>query len=339
MPDAFDREELRVNKCVFGRLELRLPLATVAAAVLTAVAASALATPALAFGDGARAYQLLPDGARAFSLQAITLEGNSSFDPASTLRGSNVTVNVLVPQFNQTFSIAGQQAAAILALPFGSVDGSITLNLPIVGERRFGDESSGIGDLMFGGVFGLVGSPSMTVEEYVAYKPGFSLGILALATAPTGEYSSDSLFNLGTNRGSLRLGVPFGYTFGSSYLDPGLATIEVLPSVTFFGDNDDPYGPADSVSTDPLYRLEAHVTKNVSRAVWLSLDTVVQSGAATTTDGASDDNEKYSWELGASVGVNLSKNASIKATYGQVIDRNENGMDGEGFRLVANYVF
>jgi hypothetical protein len=328
-----------VNKCVLGRLELGLPVAALAAALSATVVAGTLATPAFAFGDGARAYQLLPDGARVLSLQAITLEGNSSFDPASTLRGSNVTVDVMVPQFNQTFSIAGQQAAAILALPVGSIDGSITVNLPIIGERSFGDESSGIGDLMFGGVFGLVGSPSMTLQEYVAYEPGFSLGILALATAPTGEYSSDSLFNLGTNRWSLRLGVPFGYTFGSSYLDPKLATIEILPSVTFFTDNDDPYGPADSVSTDPLYRLEAHVTRNVSRAVWLSLDTVMQSGAATTTDGVSDGNEKYSWELGASVGVNLSKNASIKATYGQVIDRNENGMDGEGFRLVANYVF
>jgi hypothetical protein len=297
------------------------------------------AGPALAIGDGARAYQLVPDGARIFAFPYYHLDGNASFDPSATVRGSQVTVDVLAPQYTRTFSINGQQAALILALPMGSVDGAVTFGIPGLGTRTFGDDSDGLGDLVFGGVFGLIGSPAMTPQEYVAYRPGFSLGLLALATAPTGAYSGDALFNMGSNRWSLRLGVPFAYTYGSSYLDPHLATVEVLPSVTFYTDNDDPFGPADEVSQDPLIKLEAHVTQNLSRALWVSLDTVISNGAATTTDGVPDDNDKYSWELGASVGVNLSQALSVKATYGQVIERNENGLDGEGFRLVASYVF
>jgi hypothetical protein len=297
------------------------------------------AAPALAIGDGARAYQLVPDGTRIFAFPGYHLDGNASFDPSATVRGSSVTVDVLAPQYTQTFKINGQQSALILALPMGSVSGALSLTIPGLGSRTLEDDSSGLGDVVFGGVFGVIGSPAMTVQEYVAYQPGFSLGLLALATAPTGEYSDTDLFNMGSNRWSLRLGVPMGYTFGSSYLDPKLATIEVLPSVTFYTDNDDPFGPADSVSQDPLYKLEAHLTQNLNRAVWLSLDTVISNGAATTTDGVSDDNDKYSWELGASVGVNLSQTFSVKATYGQVIDRNENGLDGEGFRLLASYLF
>jgi hypothetical protein len=113
----------------------------------------------------------------------------------------------------------------------------------------------------------------------------------------------------------------------------------LLPSIIFYTDNTDPFGPAETVSQDPLFKLEAHITQNLNRALWLSLDTVILNGGATTTDGVSDNNDKYSWELGASVGLNLSARASIKATYGQVIERNANGMDGEGFRLVASYVF
>jgi hypothetical protein len=305
----------------------------------TAAAFASAAAPAFAIGDGARAYQLVPDGSRLFTFPGYHLDGNASFDPTQTIRGSSVTVDVIAPQYTQTFSINGQQAAMILALPMGSVDGALSLQVPVLGTRVFEDESRGLGDLVFGGVFGVIGSPAMSVEQYMSYKPGFSLGLLALATAPTGEYSSANLFNMGANRWSLRLGVPIGYTFGSSYLDPRLATIEVLPSVTFYTANDDPFGSAGEVTQDPLFKLEAHVTQNLNRAVWLSLDTVISNGAATTTDGVSDDNDKYSWELGASVGVNLSAQVSFKATYGQVIDRNENGLDGEGFRLVANYLF
>jgi hypothetical protein len=307
-------------------------------AVATA-AFAAVAAPAFAIGDGARAYQLVPDGTRLFIVPGYHLDGNASFDPTQTIRGSSVTVDVIAPQYTQTFSINGQQAATIIAMPMGSVDGSLSVQVPVLGTRVFEDDSRGLGDLVFGGVFGVIGSPAMSPEEYVAYKPGLSLGVLALATAPTGEYSASNLFNMGTNRWSLRLGVPMGYTIGSSYLDPHLATIEVLPSVTFYSANDDPYGPADEVTQDPLFKLEAHVTQNLNRAIWLSLDTVISNGAATTTDGVPDDNDKYSWELGASVGVNLSAQISFKATYGQVIDRNENGLDGEGFRLVANYLF
>ncbi len=80
------------------------------------------------------------------------------------------------------------------------------------------------------------------------------------------------------------------------------------------------------MSRTRCFKLEAHVTQNLNRALWLSLDTVISNGAATTTDGVPDDNDKYSWELGASLGVNLSQALSLKATYGQVIDRNENGL-------------
>lgn len=297
------------------------------------------AGPALAIGDGARVYQLVPDGAQILIFPYYHLDGNATFDPSATVRGSQVTVDVFAPQYTRTFSINGQQAGLILALPMGSVDGALTFGVPGLGTRTVEDESRGLGDLVFGGVFGVIGSPAMTPQEYIAYKPGFGLGLLVLATAPTGEYSGSNLFNMGSNRWSLRLGVPMAYTFGSSYLDPHLATIEVLPSVTFYTDNDDPFGPAQEVSQDPLFKLEAHVTQNLNRALWVSLDTVISNGAATTTDGVPDDNDKYSWELGASVGVNLSQTFSVKATYGQVIDRNENGLDGEGFRLVASYVF
>jgi hypothetical protein len=65
----------------------------------------------------------------------------------------------------------------------------------------------------------------------------------------------------------------------------------------------------------------------------------VLSGGETETDGVSDDNSKYSLGLGATVNVALSRTSSIKATYGEVVNRNEAGMDGTAFRILFSQFF
>jgi hypothetical protein len=296
------------------------------------------ATPALAVGDGPRAYQLVPAGSQILTFGYLGQDGNSSIDPGATVRGSSVDINVGFLQYVKTFEFAGQQAGAFAILPYGDLQGTLKLGAnPIIPDSVTGN-SNGLADMVLGATFGITGAPNLPLAEYVAFKPGFASGILAKLYLPTGEYDADQLFNLGTNRWSLQIGGLFSQTYGSSYLDPRLTTIELIPAVTFFGDNTDPFR-GDNLSQDPLLTLEAHVTHNVSRAVWISADLYAMSGGETETDGVSDDNSKYSVGLGASVNVALSKTSSIKATYGEIVDRNDAGMDGTAFRLLYTQFF
>jgi len=57
------------------------------------------------------------------------------------------------------------------------------------------------------------------------------LGLLGKVTLPTGSYDADRTLNLGANRTQVWLGMPFGWNIGSSYLDPHLTSIEVLPQL------------------------------------------------------------------------------------------------------------
>lgn len=84
---------------------------------------------------------------------------------------------------------------------------------------------------------------------------------------------------------------------GRSFLDPALTTIELSPSVQFFGDNDDPRG-ASTTSQGALPRIEAHLTRNVHKAVWVSLDGQYVYGGETSTDGRSNDDAQRAFELG-----------------------------------------
>lgn len=302
------------------------------------LASSLVGGPALALGDGPRAYQLVPAGSQILSFGYIGQDGNSSLDSTSIVRGAEGEVDVGYLQYVKTFEIAGQQAAGFVIVPFGEVTGTLGLPARPIFPASVSGTSSGLGDVIIGASFGLTGAPNLSLEEYLKFKPTFASGILVKLAFPTGEYDSNKLFNLGTNRPSLQVAGLFSQSYGTSYLDPRLTIIEVIPAVTFYGDNSDPFR-ADNLSQDPLFTLEAHVTHNVSRAVWISADMFATSGAATETNGVPDDNSKYSVGLGATVSLALSKTSSIKATYGEIVDRNAEGMDGKALRIVLSQIF
>lgn len=285
-------------------------------------------------GDGPRAYQLLPDGARSAAVWALNAQGNSTLDTGRVFRGTDVDVNMSIFQFTQTVKIGGQQTGLFAVLPVGDL--SVDFNL---GNTTRTGSSSGIGDLILGGVFGLAGSPALPLQDYLTFDPGFSAGLLAKIGLPTGTYASDELVNLGGNRVWGQVGLPMGYTLGSSYLDPELTTFEIIPSVFVYGDNDDPFGPADSTGQEPLWMVEAHVTRNLSRAVWASLDAVYLYGGKTETNGVANDDTQRSLGLGATVFLHLPDNAGLKVTYGETVSANDNGPDGSILRAIWVKVF
>lgn len=291
--------------------------------------------PALAQGDGPRAYQVVPNGTSILSTYGLFLRGNQTADPSSIVAGGDIDVDLALVQFTHSFALAGKQAAAFALLPYGDVSGS--LELPF-GNARGSGSSSGVGDVIVGTVVGLIGPPPLTLQEFVAYQPGFALGVLAKVTAPTGTYDADRFLNVGANRWALQVGVPMGWYLGKSFLDPALATIELLPSVQFYGDNTAPRG-ADTTSQEPMLRLEAHLTRNVHKAVWVSLDGLLIYGGETSTDGRDNDNKQRALELGTTVNVSFSPTASIKLSYGEVVSRNDEGPDGWMARVIASFAF
>ncbi len=285
-------------------------------------------------GDGARAYQLLPDGARSAAVWALSAQGNSTLDPGRVFKGTDVDVIMSVLQFTQTVSIAGQQAGLFAVLPLGDL--TVDFNF---GNRTRTGTSTGTGDLVLGGVFGLAGSPALPLQEYLAYQPGASIGVMAKVGMPTGTYSPDKLVNLGGNRVWGQFGLPMGYALGTSYLDPKLTTFEFIPSVFVYGDNDDPFGAATSTGQDPLWMIEAHVTRNFSRAVWVSLDAVYLYGGETETDGVAQGDTQRSLGLGATAFLHLPDNAGLKLTYGETVSANDYGPNGSILRAIWVKVF
>lgn len=288
---------------------------------------------AQAQGDGPRAYFPLPVDSNIVAGYGMFIDGNKSLDPGFVFSDGNLELNVGVFQYTRCFNFMDQTAGLFGIVPAGKVSGTLG-----GGSLSPESSSSGLGDIILGGVFTLYGMPAMTPKEFQEFDPGFSLSLLAKLTAPTGAYDDSQVINLGTNRWSAQVGVPLFYYFGETLLDEDLTTIEILPTVTFFTDNNDPFGGS-SMEQDPLFRIEAHITRNINRALWVSLDSMWTYGGETTTDGVSGDNTQSSLSLGGSVGLNLSQSLSIKASYGGIVARNDNGAEGHMFRTVVSFVF
>ena len=182
---------------------------------------------AYAQGDGARNYQLVPDGSRTFAVFGIFTRGNQIADPSAPVQGASVDAYLSVLQYEQAFDVGGKQLQAFAMLPFGEESGTA----PTRGGGKVSVTNSGLADAQVAAMLGLIGAPALSSKEYAEYRPGFSLGALANLYMPTGEYDPAKPLNLGTNRWALQLGAPMVQYLGGSLLDPSLTSFEFTPSI------------------------------------------------------------------------------------------------------------
>jgi hypothetical protein len=265
-------------------------------------------------------------GAKAFTVFAVVKRGDETPESGDVIPGSEIDTNMVVFRYVQTFDLGGRQFSPFFILPTGQVRSTV--------HGPTGDivsESAGFGDAQVGGVLGLFGSPALSPAAYANFRPVVSTGLLARVFFPTGAYSPNQPVNLGANRHAFQLGLPTGLVFGQSYLTPNLTTLELLPTVTFYDANNQPFD-ARRVTKAPQFSLESHLTRNLVPGVWVSADMLYRSGGDTTTDGVADENPIRGWSAGLTGAFRLAPKATVILTYEHVVERSDQGPDGWFFR-------
>ena len=287
-------------------------------------------TKIYAAGDGPRVYWAAPEGTNIFTPMWIGIDSNFGFDSSLVAANAEFDTDIMVLMYTRTISIGGHLGGISVILPGGRLDGGL-------GDTVLQGKSSGLGDIAAIGVISLFGAPAYAKEDFASYKPETIVDLLLSFTAPTGEYDSDKIINLGTNRWSFRVGMPIMHFFNSI---PGETTsLELQPNVTFFTANDDASGASSRLEQDPIYKLEGHLTHDFNLMFWGSLDALYTVGGETIVDDAAQDNSQRSLGLGVTLGANFSRTLGMTASYGSVVKRNENGQDGNMFRITCKYIF
>jgi hypothetical protein len=123
------------------------------------------------------------------------------------------------------------------------------------------------------------------------------------ATAPTGQYDSSKLVNIGTNRWSVKSEVGTSVAVKRWILELDLAA-------TFYEDNDDFLGA--TRAQDPIYSMQGHVIYGFKSGVWAALDSTWYRGGQTTVDGVESNDLKENTRVGLTLAFPVNRRNSIK---------------------------
>jgi hypothetical protein len=173
-----------------------------------------------------------------------------------------------------------------------------------------------------------------SIPDVLRYEPGFSMDVLVDFALPIGEYDSSKTLNLGQNRLYGRLGLPITWQLGA-WVPGRRTTLELLPAVWLFGTNDNFVGR--TLKTDPMYQIDAHLTRDLTSNFWGALDLVWYKGGGSTIDGVSAgklDNVGFGLTFGYAVNENLAMTVGYKSTLN---DKAPTDLRMDGFMLTLVY--
>ena len=300
-------------------------------AVILAAYIGSMPTVLSATDDGPRMYWNAPVGTNILQAYFWTVSGNA-LTPENTQVNPDfeTDINIGVLGYNRIVDVAGHSAIATAVITGGKVSGSV----PGYSLRS----SNGLGDLYLQGVVNLFGAPALSAEAFASYQQSTVLSLLVGVTAPTGAYKNDQALNLGMNRWNMRVGLPFMVTIGD-WVPGEITTLEILPSVWFYGDNDDYTGLGLNLEQDPMYTLEAHLTRDITTSLFVSLDYFVQRIGDSFVNGLQTGTTNTSDSLGVTVGYMFDAQTQFQLRYASTLSPNaEQGeLEAKMFQFDLNY--
>jgi hypothetical protein len=161
----------------------------------------------------------------------------------------------------------------------------------------------------------VLGPPAQkNIPDVLRYEPGFSVDLLADLAFPIGDYDNSQPLNIGQNRWYGRLGMPIIWQLGP-WVPGRRTTLEFLPAVWFFGTNNNYVGQ--TMKTDPLFQLDAHVTRDLTEHFWGALDGTWYYGGKASINGVSGEklnNLGFGLTLGYQINDNLNLTLGYKST-------------------------
>jgi len=273
---------------------------------------SALGAPQAMAQVPARFYWKTLSGSNAVPLIYNSISGNTNpFDPAHIVTpGANFDATIVLAGYAHTFSLSDRAAMAAILLPMGHISGEVT-----VAGKSLNESARGFGDPTLEFDINLIGPPAQkTLADAVRYEPGFSLDVLVDLAVPIGEYYSNQPLNVGQNRWYGRVGFPVVWQLGP-WVPGRRTTLEFLPAVWLFGNNTDFVGQ--TLQTDPMFQLDAHLTRDFIQNLWGSIDGAWYNGGKATLNGVEGkklNNLGFGLTLGYQINDNIGLTFSYKST-------------------------
>jgi len=238
-----------------------------------------------------QSYSGKPPHIRFVAAGYLRSDGSVLFDTSAPISDVQARIDSLSAVYGGTTTVFGRTGSFALVAPYVWADVSGN-----VGEASRTVARSGPADLRVRIAMNLRSEQSRPLV-------GASLSIIA----PTGQYESSRLINIGSNRWSFRPEIGLA-------LPRGRWLFEASVGAWFYTDNDAFFGGRRR-EQDSIASVQAHVSYSFRPGWWIAASSTYYRGGRSTVDGIENDDVQGNSRVGAVLSAPLSAHQSIKLAW------------------------
>ena len=237
---------------------------------------------------------------------------------------SNAFVQSIV--ITRTMDFGGRTGGLSVVLPYAFADTS---------SGSFQASTNGVSDIGFLWQMNIFGGPALTREQFQAFIPQTFSSFHLYVGTPLGTYNATSPINPSANRWTISPTINYSYT-----PDRGRTWLETYVTALWFTNNDNfLVNGAQTLSQNPIVRLEGHASRNLTDNLWLSADAYYNVGGETSIDGSEQGNMANTLRVGAGMGVRLWRGADFVVNYEFVVAKPASEPDSQTIRFTIRQLW
>jgi hypothetical protein len=244
-----------------------------------------------------RAYWPLPNGTNVLVAAYQHTSGDIVTDPSLPITGVDSSIDFLQVAYQRSLNLFGRTSSLQISLPYSE------------------GETEGFAEGEF---------------QALRKEPRTIVGASLLVQLPTGEYESDKLINLGTNRWAVKPAVGVIWPLRPTWL------LEAEVGAWFFSDNDDFLGR--TREQDPILSTEFHLVKRIRPGFWASLDANFYVGGRTVVDGTRRADLQRNSRVGVTLVFPVKGRHALRGSFSSGV-ATESGGDFNMFNLSYLYAW
>jgi Putative MetA-pathway of phenol degradation len=254
-----------------------------------------------------RAYLITPTGSNAITLSSSIFSGDLNLPGELPLQDASGIFTVQTVTYYRSFSLLGHSANVAVGLPYGIGNFEGTLESGNVHQAY----RSGLLDTGVRFAFNLRGGPAMPLSKFMKWKQGMLLGVSLRVVPPTGQYIPGRLINWSINRWGFKPEFGYSQRWGKWILDGSGGVWLFTANPQAFAVSEPKYQ-----TLSPILSLEGHLSYDVRRRLWFSLDGNFWTGGTATVNGISNPQTKQtSARIGGTASLPLNQRQSLKLSY------------------------
>jgi hypothetical protein len=246
-----------------------------------------------------RAYRTLPSGLDFIVFAYSFSSGNVVLDPSVPIEDLKAEIHSGTLAWLHSFGMAGRSSSFTLTVPYVYMSASGLLQ----GQFRQGSRTDWA-DSRARLAVNLAGGPALTPKEFARFEQKRALGVSLTILMPTGQYSPSYIINFGANRWGFKPEIGYSSVRGNWIF-------EAAAGVWLFMANSSGMGGT-TIRQDPIMSLQAHLSYNLPRGIWLGLNVNYFEGGRTTIDGQPGSDIQKNSRVGLTLSLPLRPKHSLK---------------------------